>query len=150
MEISEHLVRLFQIIKEIEGLDLFSGASKLSRTEFRLLREVIMESEKGREIISSELARRLGVTRSAVSQLVTKLEERDIVKRTPSPTDRKIAYIRLSEHALGAFEEQCRQANAIMDEVAARLGERKLNSLLKLYGEFISVFSTVKREVVKG
>ena len=45
MEINEYLVKLFQAIKDLEGLDLFAGSTKLSRTEFRLLREIIMEGQ---------------------------------------------------------------------------------------------------------
>ena len=38
METNEYLVKLFKIIKDMESLDLFSDAAKLSKTEFRLAR----------------------------------------------------------------------------------------------------------------
>ena len=133
MEINEHLIKFIQITKDMENLDLFADAAKLSRTEFRMIREILMEREKGKDIISSELARRLGITRSAVSQVVTKLEARNIVMRTDAPNDRKIAYVRLTEHSLSVFEEQCAQANAIMECVSATLGEKKIDELVKLY-----------------
>ncbi len=136
MEINEYLLKLFQTIKDMENVDLFADAAKFSKTEFRLLREVVMEGEKGGDIISSELARRLGITRSAVSQIITKLEARDIVKRTPSATDKKIAYIRLSERAVAAFEAQCSEANAILGKVVEDLGEEKVQALISSYDEF--------------
>lgn len=136
MEINEYLLKLFQTLKEMEELNLFSDVAKLSKTEFRLIREIVMEWEKGRGIISSELSRRLGVTRSAVSQIVTKLEKQDIVKRIPSDSDRKIAYIQLSDRCFGIFEEQCKQANAIMEHVVEELGEEKMQLLISVYDEF--------------
>ena len=111
MEINEYLVSFFNIVREIESINMFEQKSKLSGTEFRMLREIILEREKGKDIISSELSRRLGITRSAVSQIVTKLEKKNIVKRTASDTDRKIAYVRLSDHALALFSEQCEQGH---------------------------------------
>ena len=146
MEINEYLLRFFQIVKEMENLDFFSGVSKLSRTEFRMLREIVMEEEKGKKIISSELARRLGITRSAVSQIVTKLEKRGVVQRVDSPIDHKIAYVCLSDSAVAVFEEQCREANEIMERVVNELGEEKLKRLFSSYEEFCRAAMRVQNE----
>lgn len=146
MEINEYLIKLIQIVKDMENLDFFMGGAKLSKTEFRLLREVIMEGEQGKSIISSELARRLDITRSAVSQIVTKMEERGILKRAASPTDRKIAYVQLSDRAYAVFEEQCGQANGIMERVVDKLGEDKIRTLIRLYDEFSSALEAARKE----
>ena len=149
MEINEYLIKFFQIVRDMENMDFFAGMAKLSRTEFRLLREVVMEEEKGRSIISSELARRLGITRSAISQIVTKLEAKGIVKRVDSPTDRKIAYIRLSDSSLAVFEEQCKEANAIMERVVELLGEDKMNAFFAAYEQFGAAVSEAIKEAKK-
>ena len=57
MEINEYLVSFFNIVREIESINMFEQKSKLSGTEFRMLREIILEREKGKDIISSELSR---------------------------------------------------------------------------------------------
>ncbi len=144
MEINVYLLKLFQTIKDMEELNLFADAAKLSKTEFRMLQEIIMEGEKGKNIISSELARRIGITRSAVSQVVTKLEKQGIVTRKASPTDKKIAYVCLSEHSLAVFNEQCRQANEIMEGVEKELGAEKLQGLMTAYDEFAATFRKVR------
>ena len=88
MEINEYLIKCFQLMRSMENIDFFAGAHELSRTEFRLLREVILEEEKGKNIISSELARRLGITRSAVSQIVTKMEKDGVVTEANATMER--------------------------------------------------------------
>ena len=150
MEINEYLIQFIQIAKEIEGLDLFADAAHLSRTEFRMIREILMEREHGRKIIASELARRLGVTRSAVSQIVTKLEQRDIVMRVAAPDDKKIAYEELTEHSLSVFNEQCEQANAIMECVGKKLGDAKMKKIVALYREFCLALSDAKKKICTG
>ncbi len=149
METNEYLVKLFKVIKDMESLDLFSDAAKLSKTEFRLVREVVMEGKEGKDIISSELARRLGITRSAVSQVVTKLEQRDVVKRTAAPDDRKIAYIRLSDRSMAIFEEQCKQANAIIEAVVEELGDEKIRKLIAEYEEFSAALVRARESAMK-
>ena len=146
MEINEYLVKFFQMVRDMENMDFFAGVAQLSRTEFRLLREVIMEEEKGRSIISSGLARRLGITRSAISQIVTKLEQRGVVKRVDSPTDRKIAYIRLSDNTLTVFNDQCKEANEIMTRVVELLGEDKMRTFFAQYEEFETAVTKAIKE----
>lgn len=148
MEINEYLIKLIQTTKDFEGINFFSGDAQLGKTEFRLLREIVMEGEKGGRIISSELARRLGVTRSAISQIVTKLEEKNIVQRVDSPTDKKIAYVQLSDRALSIFEEQCTQANALMERAVKEFGEDRLRELISAYDDFFIVLSKVKKEFI--
>ena len=147
METNEYLIKLIQAAKDMERLQLFVGKVKLSKTEFRMLREIVIEREKGKDIISSELARRLGVTRSAVSQIVAKMEERGIVERASSPTDRKIAYVRLSAEAAAAFKEQCREANELIERVVSTYGTQKMDALLAAYDEFYHVLVKVRKEM---
>ncbi len=143
MEINKYLIKLIEAAKGLEGMDFFMGKASLSKTEFRLLQEVVMEQEKGNDIISSELARRLGITRSAVSQIVTKLEEKDIVKRTAAQYDRKIAYIRLSDHARTMFSQQCMRANAAMEELETQFGKKRLERFIAEYDELSKAFCKI-------
>lgn len=146
MEINEYLIKSFELMRSLENVDFFAGVSNLSRTEFHLLREVILEAEKGKNIISSELARRLGITRSAVSQIVTKMEQRGIVNRVSSPTDRKIAYICLSESSMAVFEEQCKLANETMKRIVELYGEDKIRTFFNEYVELRKVVDLVMKE----
>lgn len=146
MQPNEYLSKLFSVMQNLEGLELFSGATKLSQTEFRLLREVFFEGRKGKNIISSELARRLGITRSAVSQIVSKLEREDIVRRVASPTDRKIAYICFSDRAQELYEEQCRSANAFIRRVVREFGEGRMNEFIALCEDFSAAVNKIKQQ----
>lgn len=131
IEINEYLLKLFHLVKDLGDIDFFWGKAKLSRTEFRILWEVANEQCEGRDIISSELARRIGITRSAVSQIVAKLEKNGIVKRIGSTFDRKIAYIRLTDEATETFLQQAQQANEFSERVLAEFGKERLDKLLE-------------------
>lgn len=147
MEINEYLVKFFQVAKGMESVQLFPQSAEFSNTEFRMLREICLEAEKGKSIISSELARRLGVTRSAVSQIVTKLERQGVVCRIASDTDRKIAYVKLSDSARAVFEEQCKQANMLIEKVVADYGEEKMDRLMAMFADLEKSFLKFKDEI---
>lgn len=146
MESSKYLNKLILTVKFLDGLNVLPLDADLTQTEFRLIREIVMEREAGKQIISSELARRLSITRSAVSQLVTKLEKRGIVKRTSSPTDRKIFYVELSDSSLAVFQKLCNEANELIDKVIGEFGKEKADQLIGLAEEFAAVFDKVRGE----
>lgn len=70
----EYLGKIFTMLKKKEGVALTKVKSHFNNSEMRLLGEVILAGYDGKRIISTQLAARLGVTRSAVSQMVNKLE----------------------------------------------------------------------------
>ena len=67
-------------MRKATNLKLESKKKTLNGTELRLLSEVIYANSKGERLISTRLAKRLNVTRSAISQIVNNLEKRGIVK----------------------------------------------------------------------
>lgn len=146
MEKNEYVMQFSQIMREVEGLDLFATC-KLTRTEFRILREIIHENEKGKDIISSELARRIGVTRSAISQIVGKMEKQGTLKRVSAPNDKKIAYVRLSERTLEVYEEQCSQAGDLLSKIVDVYGKDKMESFISSCNELTEVYRKVKKEI---
>lgn len=149
MESGKYLNKLILTVKFMEGIDMMPTNANLTQTEFRLIREIVMEREAGNQIISSELARRLNITRSAVSQLVTKLEKRGIVKRAASPTDRKIFYVVLSDASLAVFNQQCSEANKLINQVVGEFGKEKTDKLIELAEEFAAVFDKLRKESEK-
>lgn len=149
MESGKYLNKLILMIKFMEGLNILPGSVNLTQTEFRLIREIVMEREAGNKIISSELARRLNITRSAVSQLVGKLEKRGIIKRTASLTDHKIFYVELTESSLAVFRKQCDEANELLNRVVEEFGKDKTDKIIELYEEFAKVFEKVRGENTK-
>lgn len=145
MEFNGYAMQLFGIMRTVDELKLFGDPTRLSRTELKLVMEVLAERSKGRDIISSELAKRLGITRSAISQIVTKLEEKDILVRADAPDDRKIAYIRLSDRAIEAFERQCREIDELFTACSEKFGKDRMQRLAVDSADFIALLKE-KRE----
>ncbi|SEO29418.1 MarR family winged helix-turn-helix transcriptional regulator [Actinacidiphila rubida] len=62
---------------------------------------------------TSELARRLSVTRQAAAKTIAALEERRYVARQPDSDDRRRTRLRVTEHGLALL----RQGEAVFDEL---------------------------------
>ena len=102
-ESEEYLVKIFAMLKKLDKITIVKKKSELNNTELRLISEVIFSNSEGKRLISTQLAKKLNVTRSAISQIVNSLESRRIIKRVPDDVDRKIAYIELTDSAMDVY-----------------------------------------------
>lgn len=146
MDTKKYIEKVLQTTRELESLDFFMGKAIFTKTEFRLLQEVVNERRAGRNIISSEIARRLGLTRSAISQIVTKLERMNVVRRIPSGTDRKAVYVCLSDRAAEMVDRECRRACRVMERVVEEYGEERMDRLISEYDALFAVYERVNKE----
>lgn len=146
MEGSNLMQEMYAIGKRLEELKIFHRAMPFNNTEMQMMREIIAAKERGSRVISSGLAKLLGITRSAVSQMVKKLESKGVVRRVPDSRDKKIAYIELSEKARSIYEESRARVNGLLERIVAKLGEEKVEHFITGTNEFIDAFCEATEE----
>lgn len=146
MEGSNLMQEIYAIGKRLEELKIFHRAMPFNNTEMQMMREIIAAKERGGRVISSGLAKLLGITRSAVSQMVKKLESKGVVRRVPDSRDKKIAYIELSDKARSIYEESRARVNGLLERIVAKLGEEKVEHFITGTNEFIDAFCEATEE----
>lgn len=131
-----YLGKIFAMLKKMEKIAIANKSATLGDTELRLISEIVFSNYKGERLISTQLAKKLDVTRSAVSQIVKKLEKDGIIKRVPDGTDKKIAYIELTENSLDGYEKAKEEGEVFVGKLIENFGKNKLDTLLALSEEF--------------
>ena len=121
----------------------------LTGEEIRLIAEVIAARYQGKRLISTQLADLLGVTRSAVSQIVNRLEEQGVVVRVPDDVDRKIAYVEVTEATLVAYEEDLKTCLDFIGRVVEKFGEENFKKMCELYDGFMDLIQVERKAVRK-
>jgi DNA-binding MarR family transcriptional regulator len=84
----------------------------------------------------TELARRSGVTKQAIGELIVQCEELGLVKRVPDPTDGRAKFVKFTGRGLEwlkAFRAALEQAEAEMQEELGALRLDGLKAALKAY-----------------
>ena len=143
----EYLGKIFQIMRAQSSLALSDKNMTFKNTELRMLSEILSAECEGKRLISTQLATRLGVTRSAISQIVAKLEEEGVIERVPDAVDRKIAYITISDQILERYSDDIMKYTSFIDEVIVEFGNEKFNQMYELFLEFAQVLQEkVQRE----
>ena len=146
MEGSNLMQEMYAIGKRLEELKIFHRAMPFNNTEMQMMREIIAAKERGSRVISSGLAKLLGITRSAVSQMVNKLESKGVVRRVPDSRDKKIAYIELSDKARSIYEESRARVNGLLERIVEKLGAEKVEHFITGTNEFIDAFCEATEE----
>jgi DNA-binding MarR family transcriptional regulator len=132
----KHLQMLYALSKRRESLAIANKNTHFKDTELRLLAEIVQAKNEGERLISTQLATRLGVTRSAISQIVNRLEERGIVKRVDDEVDRKIAYIELTEDIVELYKEDLQQYLQQIGAIVSEFGEERFTLMCDMLEEF--------------
>lgn len=132
----KYLNDIFTMMKNMDNLTVADQKTRFNSTEIRLLGEILASRYVGKRLISTQLAQLLGITRSAVSQIVNRLESDGIVKRVADDVDRKIAYVELSEKSMGAYKALIQGYTDFVGRVVAYMGVSKMDKMLALVDDF--------------
>lgn len=77
----------------------------------------------------SRLARNLGVTRQAMSQLLAQMEERGLIEILPHPTDRRARVVTYSPASKAIRDSALVSLAALEEELGRRIGRGRLTAL---------------------
>ena len=144
-EKEKYLSELFGLFRRKNAFQAFYKKTQFNATEIRMLNEIITAKYEGKRLISTQIANSLGITRSAVSQIVNRLEEQGIVKRVADETDKKIAYIEITDEALKTYGGEMRKELDFITEVIFEFGEDKFKTMCSLFDEFMEKAEDKKR-----
>lgn len=140
-----YLGKIQNMTRTMQNVVFIRGKKSFNNSEMRMLEEIVAADKKGERLISTELADKVGVTRSAISQMVNRLSAKGLVKRVPDDVDKKIAYIELDGKAKEMYLAQRKKMGEVVNKVINDFGVDKANQMIKLVEEFSdSVYRNVR------
>ncbi len=147
----EYLTKIFRLIRQRDEIAFADGKTHFNKTELRLLSEVAAAESEGERLISTQIAKRLGITRSAVSQIVNRLEEQGVLKRVGDESDKKIAYVELSTEILDEYATDIENCKKFVGSLVEEFGADNFEQMCTLTEQFVSlVKSKVKNKSIIG
>ena len=140
-----YLGKIQNMTRTMQNVVFVRGKKSFNNSEMRMLEEIVAADKKGERLISTELADKVGVTHSAISQMVNRLSAKGLVKRVPDDVDKKIAYIELDGKAKEMYLAQRKKMGEVVNKVINDFGVDKANQMIKLVEEFSdSVYRNVR------
>lgn len=142
-----YLKEIFVLVRKVETLSTADKKTRFNNTEFRMLGEIICAKYAGKRVISTQLAKTLGVTRSAVSQMVSRLEAQGVVKRVADDVDRKIAYVELTEETYESYRKDLDVYVNFVNRLVEKFGKERFREMASLVDEFCTLASEEKTNI---
>jgi DNA-binding MarR family transcriptional regulator len=90
----------------------------------------LVQSNQG--IIQTRVGNALGIARSTLVAVIDRLEERDLVARTPSPTDRRSHALVLTEAGKRYLDQLLPQVRDHERQIAKKLSDDERTTLIEL------------------
>ncbi len=144
----KYLNDIFTMMKSMDNLSVADKETRFNSTELRMLGEILAARYVGKRLISTQLAQLLGITRSAVSQIVNRLETQGIVKRVADDVDRKIAYVEITEETLESYGEDLKISVDFVGRVVKKFGVEKFNKMCESFQEFCNFVEEEKSNFI--
>ena len=138
--------KIFGMFRTVEFAINAQRHEKYNNTEIRLMNEIVYATSSGERLISTQLASRLGVTRSAISQIVAKLEKEGVLQRVDDDVDKKIAYVELTDKSMNTYKGIVEKYSAFVGRVIAYMDTGKMEKFLLLSDEFYSAVASACEE----
>lgn len=146
---TKYIRSLFILLKKRDYISFMDKQTHFNDAEIRLLSEVLSAKYEGKRLISTQLAKNLGVTRSAISQIVKRMEKNGIVKRVPDAVDRKIAYIEIADDHLEECNADLKACKDFLARVVEKFGEKKFEKMCDTVNEFMDLIERERDSVKK-
>ena len=145
----KYLNGIFSMMKHMDNLTVADKSTRFNSTEMRMIGEIMASRYVGKRLISTQLAQLLGITRSAVSQIVNRLEAQNVVKRVADDVDRKIAYVEITEEALELYGEDLEVCVDFVGRVVEKFGVERFNNMCEAFEEFCALTEVEKADFVQ-
>ena len=131
-----YFTKTCSFLKAREEFSFIDKNGTLNRTEFRLLGEIMLAKCEGRHLISTQLATRLGITRSAVSQMIQKLEADGLLCRLPVDGDKKKSYVDITSEMIEKYKDEWQKSVQFLGDTIEEFGEERFFAMCDLFDEF--------------
>jgi DNA-binding MarR family transcriptional regulator len=94
----------------------------------------------------TELARRLGITKQAVGQLVEDLVQQEVLELAPDPADKRARLVRFTAKGMAAIAHGLGILQQIESELSRRIGTQRMRGLHETLLEVLEALEQLDRD----
>ena len=117
-----------------------------SRESYTMLKINEYEGNINQISFYEELQKHLAVTKSAISQIISCLEEKGYITREIDRNDRRKFEFSITTNGQELVEELRNTMDSVIKETITRFGEDNMRQFIKLFNQFANTLAIVKEE----
>lgn len=134
--------KIYQILQKFHKINIQKKSiGELPRSELMMLKKIKMNSSGTEGITISALSDMMMISKSAVSQAINTLEDKDYVKRTTTRNDRRLVYVQLTEKGQQCLDKELQAFFLGLNRIFTEMGDADAEELLRLLSKLYSIVS---------
>lgn len=130
----------FAVTKKAENLIKDSIGDTITNDQHYTLRYI----HKAGTCTSTELAEVFDVKRSAITAIVNRLTEKELIKRTRDENDRRVLYLTLSDKGTELFEKTEEKIHKLVESIIMSFEEAEIVSFIETYEKLNAQLDNLK------
>ena len=129
---------LLKIVYDFRNLfSKWDNVTIISKRESCILNFIVFFEEQGVQATTSNLTSIIGITKSATSQVLNKLEDEGYIIRSISREDRRVVFVNLTKKGREYLKYEEENFLNNIDEVLNQMNEEEITSLIHCADKFL-------------
>jgi DNA-binding MarR family transcriptional regulator len=148
---TDYSARFFELFQQMHDMTFAAPSGELTQKEIMTLFIIDRLRALGGDgdapgVNVTALSAKLCVSKSAISQTLNHLEEKGYIERRTTKSDRRKAYVALTDEGRQRIKTKFAQIRGFINEAFARMGEEDAEEWFRLCAKFQGVVKAVKQE----
>lgn len=140
--INRYVAISFTVTKKAESLIKEQIGDELTYDQQYILRYIYGRGE----CTSTELASAFGVNRSAITAMINRMVDRNLIRRTRNATDRRVVYLTLTREGKRLFDKTEEKIRSLVESFITQFEEEEIQYFIKTYQKLANILTAMKQK----
>ncbi len=140
--INRYVAVSFTVNKKAESLIKDQIGDDLTNDQHYILRYIYRVGE----CTSTELADAFEVNKSAITAIINRMVDRELIKRTRDDDDRRVVYLTLTDEGNKLFEKTEEKISGLVESIITKFDQKEIQDFLKTYEKLADILMAMKKE----
>ncbi|WP_412759187.1 MarR family transcriptional regulator [Neobacillus mesonae] len=140
--INRYISISFQVHKKAESLIKCQIGNDLTNDQHYILRYI----HQAGSCTSTELAEVFEVNKSAITAIINRMADRNLIDRTRDENDRRVVYLTLTKEGIELYQKAQEKIRLLVESIITQFEEPEITAFIDTYEKLADVLNNKKKE----
>ncbi|WP_066401094.1 MarR family winged helix-turn-helix transcriptional regulator [Neobacillus mesonae] len=140
--INRYISISFQVHKKAESLIKCQIGNDLTNDQHYILRYI----HQAGSCTSTELAEVFEVNKSAITAIINRMADRNLIERTRDENDRRVVYLTLTEEGIELYQKAQEKIRLLVESIITQFEEPEITAFINTYDKLAEILNNKKKE----
>lgn len=140
--INRYISISFQVHKKAESLIKCQIGNDLTNDQHYILRYI----HQAGSCTSTELAEVFEVNKSAITAIINRMADRNLIDRTRDENDRRVVYLTLTKEGIELYQKAQEKIRLLVESIITQFEEPEITAFINTYEKLADVLNNKKKE----